>query len=84
VYTSQQLQQLQQQQQYSTAAYSKTSYAGDQRTTSPLEEEDRPGSRLKQNIDELDTLLYDLNNARLAPNSLFGQGLKFSGSFIFR
>jgi hypothetical protein len=26
--------------------------------------EDRPGSRLKQNIDELDTLLSDLNNAK--------------------
>jgi len=24
----------------------------------------RPGSRLKQNIDELDTLLYDLNSAK--------------------
>jgi len=35
----------------------------------PGEEEERPGSRLKQNIDELDTLLYDLNNARkLSPD----------------
>ena len=34
------------------------------------EEEDRPASRLKQNIDDLDTLLYDLNNARhLSPES---------------
>merc|ERR1719481_1337177 len=28
------------------------------------DEDDRPASRLKQNIDDLDTLLYDLNNAR--------------------
>merc|ERR1719278_2092974 len=36
----------------------------------PVEEDDRPGSRLKQNIDELDTLLYDLNNARnLSPET---------------
>jgi hypothetical protein len=28
------------------------------------QQQERPGSRLKQNIDELDTLLYDLNNAR--------------------
>ena len=35
----------------------------------PEQEEDRPSSRLKQNIDELDTLLYDLNNARnLSPD----------------
>jgi len=27
-------------------------------------ENERPGSRLKQNIDELDTLLSDLNNAK--------------------
>ena len=34
------------------------------------EEEERPASRLKQNIDELDTLLYDLNNARnLSPET---------------
>ena len=34
------------------------------------EEEDRPASRLKQNIDDLDTLLYDLNNARhLSPDT---------------
>ena len=28
------------------------------------QDNERPGSRLKQNIDELDTLLSDLNNAR--------------------
>merc|ERR1712064_175989 len=34
------------------------------------DEDDRPASRLKQNIDDLDTLLYDLNNARhLSPES---------------
>ncbi len=55
--------QQQLQQQYSSS-YSKASYGGEGRTGSPLEEDDRPGSRLKQNIDELDTLLYDLNNAR--------------------
>lgn len=34
------------------------------------DEEDRPASRLKQNIDDLDTLLYDLNNARhLSPDT---------------
>jgi len=36
-----------------------------ERVVSPTEtDEERPGSRLKQNIDELDTLLYDLNHAR--------------------
>ena len=35
-----------------------------------VEDDERPGSRLKQNIDELDTLLYDLNNARnLSPET---------------
>ena len=34
------------------------------------EDDDRPASRLKQNIDDLDTLLYDLNNARhLSPEA---------------
>lgn len=28
------------------------------------DDDNRPGSRLKQNIDDLDTLLYDLNNAK--------------------
>ena len=37
------------------------------------EDDDRPASRLKQNIDDLDTLLYDLNNARhLSPEA--GEG----------
>jgi len=43
---------------------------GQQQQQQAVEEEDRPGSRLKQNIDELDTLLYDLNNARnLSPET---------------
>merc|ERR1712018_898805 len=33
------------------------------------QDNERPGSRLKQNIDELDTLLSDLNNARKDPPS---------------
>ena len=34
------------------------------------DDDDRPASRLKQNIDDLDTLLYDLNNARhLSPET---------------
>jgi len=42
--------------------------SGERITTS--DEDDRPASRLKQNIDDLDTLLYDLNNARhLSPES---------------
>ena len=69
-YTSQQqLQQQQQQQQQYNQVYKVQSnqYSGaGERIVSPVqgEEEERPSSRLKQNIDELDTLLYDLNNAR--------------------
>ena len=33
------------------------------------QEQDRPGSRLKANIDELDTLLSDLNNAQNTNNT---------------
>ena len=53
--------QQQQQQQYTAYKVQSNQY-----TTGgePEEDDERPGSRLKQNIDELDTLLYDLNNAR--------------------
>ena len=43
--------------------------SGERMTGGGGEDEDRPASRLKQNIDDLDTLLYDLNNARhLSPD----------------
>jgi len=52
----------QQQQQFTTYKVQSNQYtsAGNELET----DQERPGSRLKQNIDELDTLLYDLNNAR--------------------
>ena len=44
-------------------------YSGSGERMTAAEEEDRPASRLKQNIDDLDSLLYDLNNARhLSPD----------------
>ena len=44
-------------------------------TSGQLEfESERPGSRLKQNIDELDTLLSDLNNARGSGSAASGVG----------
>eukprot|EP00088_Acartia_fossae_P044038 TRINITY_DN4667_c0_g1_i9.p1 TRINITY_DN4667_c0_g1~~TRINITY_DN4667_c0_g1_i9.p1 ORF type:complete len:627 (-),score=215.50 TRINITY_DN4667_c0_g1_i9:893-2773(-) len=39
-------------------------YQEQQQVQQVQEVDDRPGSRLKQNIDELDNLLYDLNHAR--------------------
>ena len=68
-------QNVQQQQQYNQVyKVQSNQYSGSgERITGQqqaVEEEDRPGSRLKQNIDELDTLLYDLNNARnLSPET---------------
>lgn len=59
------LQQQQQQEQLTTYKVQSNQYGGGgERMLSPDDEDERPGSRLKQNIDELDTLLYDLNNAR--------------------
>merc|ERR1712106_1084227 len=51
-----------QQQEFTTYKVQSNQYtsAGNELET----DQERPGSRLKQNIDELDTLLYDLNNAR--------------------
>jgi len=57
--------------QFTTYKVQSNQYSGGgERITSPvMDDDDRPGSRLKQNIDELDTLLYDLNNARnLSPD----------------
>eukprot|EP00092_Neocalanus_flemingeri_P000475 GFUD01000505.1.p1 GENE.GFUD01000505.1~~GFUD01000505.1.p1 ORF type:complete len:600 (+),score=141.03 GFUD01000505.1:65-1864(+) len=57
--------------QFTTYKVQSNQYSGGgERITSPVQDDDdRPGSRLKQNIDELDTLLYDLNNARnLSPD----------------
>merc|ERR1719357_24585 len=58
--------------QFTTYKVQSNQYSGaGERIQSPsMEDDDRPGSRLKQNIDELDTLLYDLNNARnLSPET---------------
>ena len=72
---SQNVQQQQQQQYNQVYKVQSNQYSGSgERITGQqqqaVEEEDRPGSRLKQNIDELDTLLYDLNNARnLSPET---------------
>ena len=72
----QQQQQQQQNQNYAAANHLTTykvqtnQYSGNGERMLAGEEEDRPASRLKQNIDDLDTLLYDLNNARhLSPES---------------
>ena len=66
-------QQQQQQQQFTTYKVQSNQYSssGERILSGEREEDDeRPGSRLKQNIDELDTLLYDLNNARnLSPEA---------------
>ena len=74
--TNYQQQQQQQNQNYAAANHLTTykvqtnQYSGTGERILPGEEEDRPASRLKQNIDDLDTLLYDLNNARhLSPES---------------
>jgi len=74
---SQNVQQQQQQQQYNQVyKVQSNQYSGSgeritgQQQQQAVDEDDRPGSRLKQNIDELDTLLYDLNNARnLSPET---------------
>ena len=44
------------------------STTGDRMVAADYNDGERPGSRLKQNIDELDTLLSDLNNARGTTN----------------
>ena len=43
----------------------------------------RPGSRLKQNIDELDTLLDDLNNARKVPSDTGGDYTAASSDYSY-
>jgi len=58
--------------QFTTYKVQSNQYSGGgERITSPVQDDDdRPASRLKQNIDELDTLLYDLHNARtISPDS---------------
>jgi len=68
------VQQQQQQQQLTTYKVQSNQYSAAGERLGGGEEE-RPGSRLKQNIDELDTLLYDLNNARnLSPESAADYG----------
>jgi len=68
-------QQQQQQQQYSSYRVQSNQYNGGNNNVELDDEDDeRPGSRLKQNIDELDTLLYDLNHARhLSPDQAKSQ-----------
>jgi len=73
---SQNVQQQQQQQYNQVYKVQSNQYSGSgeritgQQQQQAVDEEERPGSRLKQNIDELDTLLYDLNNARnLSPET---------------
>jgi len=67
----QQFQQQQQQQQFTAYKVQSNQYVGGggERVTGGDDDDERPGSRLKQNIDDLDSLLYDLNNARnLSPD----------------
>ena len=59
------MQQQKQQQNYTSYKVQSNKYnSAGERINYDQHDLDRPGSRLKQNIDELDTLLYDLNNAR--------------------
>jgi len=71
--------------QFTTYKVQSNQYSGaGERITSPsMEDDDRPGSRLKQNIDELDTLLYDLNNARnLSPDGGADYGTSSLGQSV--
>jgi hypothetical protein len=56
---------------YSTYKVQSNQYStsGERVTQVDYSDEERPGSRLKQNINELDTLLSDLNNAKTPANS---------------
>jgi len=71
--------------QFTTYKVQSNQYSGGgERITSPvMDEEERPGSKLKQNIDELDTLLYDLNNARnLSPDGGTDYGASSIGQSV--
>lgn len=71
--------------QFTTYKVQSNQYSGGgERITSPvMDDDDRPGSRLKQNIDELDTLLYDLNNARnLSPDGGADYGASSLGQSV--
>jgi len=71
--------------QFTTYKVQSNQYSGGgERITSPvMDEEERPGSKLKQNIDELDTLLYDLNNARnLSPDGGTDYGASSLGQSV--
>ena len=63
--TSSYQQQQQQQQSFTTYKVQSNQYTSSgERVDHDMNDNERPGSRLKQNIDELDTLLSDLNNAK--------------------
>jgi len=66
--------QQQKQSSYTTYKVQTNQYggAGDRIEYQPQQQGSRPGSRLKQNIDELDTLLDDLNNARKVSSDVSG------------
>ena len=71
--------------QFTTYKVQSNQYSGGgERITSPvMDDDDRPASRLKQNIDELDTLLYDLNNARnLSPDGGADYGASSVGQSV--
>lgn len=71
--------------QFTTYKVQSNQYSGGgERITSPvMDDDDRPASRLKQNIDELDTLLYDLNNARnLSPDGGADYGASSIGQSV--
>jgi hypothetical protein len=55
---------VQQNKSYTTYKVQTNQYGNSGERIASGDQQERPGSRLKQNIDELDTLLYDLNNAR--------------------
>merc|ERR1719483_1953141 len=71
--------------QFTTYKVQSNQYSGGgERITSPVQDDDdRPASRLKQNIDELDTLLYDLNNVRtISPDSAPDYGTSSLGQSV--
>lgn len=56
-------------QSYTSYKVQSNSYTSRHLDCQPEQDPDRPGSRLKANIDELDTLLSDLNNAQSTSNN---------------
>ena len=78
--------QQQKQSSYTTYKVQTNQYggAGDRIDYQPQQQQgSRPGSRLKQNIDELDTLLDDLNNARKVSSDAGGDYTAASSDYSY-